>query len=204
MEMELSSLINKIKVEGVDQAEKQAHEIIAAAQKQANSIIEKAKKEEASIIEDAKAKARDFQAQSEKAIAQAERDVLLTLREKIIAFFNAILKKNVKSQLTQDVLKEAIIKAVDNFSKNKSVSLEIVVAKEDKAKLEKMLFEGLAKELKNSITVKGSETIEKGFRIGEEGKDSYFDFTDEIITEAFASYLNPKLLSLLDENLKKQ
>ena len=63
-------------------------------------------------------------------------------------------------------------------------------------------FRELAKEAKQSVTIKGSKKLKKGFRIGKKGEESYIDFTDEALAEAFRKYLNPKLVEKLDIGLQ--
>ena len=59
----------------------------------------------------------------------------------------------------------------------------------------------MSKEANAHLTFKGAKGIGGGFRIGERGKESYFDFSDEAIAEAFKRYLNPKLVEALDIDL---
>ena len=123
------------------------------------------------------------------------------MRERVIEFFDRIVKDKVSGELGANVLGEIIIKAVENLKRDSSFDIEVLVNEKDRKKLEKMLFSALSKEAKNRIKITGKKGLEKGFRIGEKGKDSYFDFTDEAITEAFKRYLNPKLVQLLDLDL---
>ncbi|MEE8359961.1 MAG: hypothetical protein V3S04_03440 [Candidatus Omnitrophota bacterium] len=201
METELNRLIEKIKREGVEQAESDAAEIIKGAGSKADKIIADADEQASDIIEKAKAQAGDFKTASDKALKQAARDVLLSLRERVVEFFDRVVKSKVSEQFSTDVLKEVIIKAVSNFNKDSDLDIEVVVSEKDKEALKKSLLGAFSKEAKEHFTLKGSPGIDKGFRIGEKGKDSYIDFTDEAITEAFRKYLNPKLVEILDIDL---
>jgi V/A-type H+-transporting ATPase subunit E len=201
MEMELKNLIDRIKEEGVLEADKASEAIIKKAEEKAGEIIASADKEKSAIISDARAKADSFRKNSEKAMKQAARDVLLTLREDVTAFFDRVVKGKISGQLSPNVLKEAIVTAVNNLRKDGILDIEVLVSKEDRDKLEKTLFSSFGSEVKGHIKLKGTKSVEKGFRIGERGKDSYFDFTDEAIAEAFKKYLNPKLVEMLDIDL---
>ena len=197
MELDLNNLINKIKEEGVEQAEKDAGNIISHAQEKALEIIKGAESKKADIIKDGEKDAGNFRKSAEAAVKQAARDVLLGLRGKISELFTRVVKDNISGELTPDVLKEVIVSAVRNFRKGGALDIEVLVSKKDRDKLQKSLFSALAKDLKTHLTITGASGIEKGFRIGEKGKDSYFDFTGEAISESFARYLNPKLLETL-------
>ena len=198
MEMELKNLIDKIKSEGVLEAEKSAAVIIKEAEEKARSIIAKAESQKSTTIKDGEAGANAFKMNSERALKQSARDVLLTLRENAAMFFDRIVKEKISGELSADVLKEAILKAAQNLKKDGISDIEVVLGEKDKARLEKTLLKAFAEEAGKQIKVTGKKGMGKGFRIGEGGKDSFFDFTDSAIAEAFTKYLNPKLVEMLD------
>ena len=138
-----------------------------------------------------------------KALNQSARDVLLTLRERVSEFFDRILKDDIKGAMTQDVLKKVIPEAIKNFRKDSPLDIEVLVSKKDRDLLEESLFRALTKDLRGQVTLSSSKGVDKGFRIGKKGKESYFDFTDEAIAESFKKYLNPKLAKLLDIEFNK-
>jgi len=201
MEMELNSLIDKIKTEGVQQAEQDARNIIKQAEAKAKEIIEAAEHKSADAVKKAESEANDFKKSSEKALKQAARDVLLTLRARVTDFAERIVQGKVTDSLTPEMLKEIIVKAVENFSKGNDTTIEVLLNEKDRDKLEKAVFGDIKKEAKEYLKLKESKSVKKGFRIGEKGKESYFDFTDEAISEAFMQYLNPKLVEMLDIDL---
>ncbi len=198
MEMELNNLIDKIKREGVQEAQKDADKVVSDAQKKARDIIKAAEREKADIIKDAEREAGNFRKGAEATVKQAARDVLLGLRGRIAELFTRVVKDNISEELTPDVLKEVIVSAVRNFRKGGALDIEVLVSKKDRDRLQESLFSALAKEVKTRLTLTGAPGIEKGFRIGEKGKDSYFDFTGEAIAESFTRYLNPKLVETLN------
>ena len=201
MEMELSSLIEKIKKDGVTKAEEEAQSIIAEARENAKKIIGDAESTKACLIQEGKESSENFQKVSEKALKQSARDVLLGLKERSLEFFERIVNEKIGKELSPDVLKEILIKLIGNFSKDKDMDIEILVSEEDKTMLQKTLFNAMSKEAKQHVSITSSKGVGKGFRIGEKGKESYYDFTDESITKAFVGFLNPKLSEMLDIDL---
>ncbi|MCQ9207064.1 MAG: hypothetical protein NG740_04205 [Omnitrophica bacterium] len=201
MEMELNSLIDKIKQEGVLEAEKCAEGIVKEAREKAKVIVATAERRKDDITRNAGAKAETFRKNSEKALKRAARDVLLTLREDAVAFFDRIVKEKISGELSPDVLKEVIIKVIGNLRKDGIPDIEVLLSEEDKAKLEKTLFSAFGENAGKFLKLTGTKGIEKGFRVGETGRDFYFDFSDEAIAEAFKKYLNPKLVEMLDIDL---
>lgn len=201
MEMELKNLIDKIKKEGVEKAESDAGNIVRQAQTKAQQVIDDAEKRKATLLQEGEARLKAFQASTEEALKQSARDALLALRDRVTEFFGRVVKDRVSEQLTDDALKEIIIKAVEGCIKHKSMDVEVLLSDKDKKRLEKILFNELTKEAKERLKVKAGRSVEKGFRIGEQGKDSYLDFTDQAIADGFKRYLNPKLVEMLDIDL---
>jgi vacuolar-type H+-ATPase subunit E/Vma4 len=130
-------------------------------------------------------------------LRQASRDVLLGLRENIVALFDGIIKKEIARQMSPDVLKEVLVKLIESFAKEKQFEVEVLLSEKDKKSMEKTLLSALKEDLKKGVTLKVSPSIEHGFRIGRKGEHSYYDFTDEAIAESFKTYLNPKVTELL-------
>ncbi len=197
MEMDLNGIINKIKEEGVGEAEKNAVAIISRAREEAIDIVEAAKKEKEEIIKTARQEAERLQKNGEEAIKQASRDVVLSLKDKITALFDSIIKREVASNLQVDWLREMITHLVKNFKTDDTFEVEVLLSEKDKQYLEKSVFAELKGKMAEGVTLKVSPNVENGFRIGEKGKNSFYDFTDEAITEAFKTFLNPKITEIL-------
>ena len=197
MEMELKSIIEKIKQEGVTEAEKQAGDIVSAAEEKAKQITQGAKDEKERILKKAREEAIKTRNNAEESIRQASRDVLLGLREQIVALFDKVMKKEIAGELSGDAMKKMIQVLVENFNKEGKPDIEVLLSKEDRDSLEKSLLDALVKEMKKGVTLKASSAVEHGFRIGVKGENSYYDFTDEAIEEAFKANLNKNLIEIL-------
>jgi len=197
MATELNSLIQKIKEEGVEEAKKSSRNIIADAERKAGEIIDGARKKKAAIVESGEKEAADLKKSGEAALRQASRDCLLSLRREVIKLFDNITKCEISQKLSSEDLKGIIIKTIENFKKGEAINIEVLLNKKDKDALEETLLHALKKDLKKGVTFKVSSSIKNGFRIGEKGKDFYYDFTDEAVAEAFSLYLNPKIAKIL-------
>jgi len=201
MAMELKNLIDKIKKDGVEQAESEAAKIVADAKAEAQGVIQEAQSKAKETIARAQDEASAFKVSSEQALKQAARDALLALRGRVTEFFARVVKTNVQDELSPTVLQDIILQAVEHCIKEGIMDIEVVVSASDKKALETKLFSALRKEAQKRVLLKESKAVEKGFRIGERDKDSYLDFTDQAIAEGFRRYLNPKLVDALDIDL---
>ncbi len=197
MDVKLDSLIEKIRKEGIEQAQQQADEILRDAKQKAAAIVEQARQEAEKIVSDGKRQVEQFQATAEVDLKQSARNFELLLKEKINALFDRVFKRQVAATLTPDFLKEMILKIIDAWAKNGTV--EVAVSEQDKTKLETVLFDGINDELKKSIQLRVSSDVANGFRIGLKDDQVYYDFSDESIAEVLKSLINPKLKAILEQ-----
>ncbi len=196
MDVKLDSLIEKIKKEGVEDARKQSEKILKDAKQNASSITEKAQKEAEKIIEDGKKQAEKFKKNAESDLQQAARNTQLLLKEKITNLFDNVFKREVGEKLTPEFLKELILKIVGSWAENNEA--EIVINDKDKKKLETLLFSGVKKEVKDSLTIRASKEVTSGFHIGLKDAQVYYDFSEEAIADVLKTLISPGLKEILD------
>jgi len=197
MESKLEHLIEKIKSDGIEEANKSAAEIIATAKKEADDIIKKAKTDAQGIIDNANREAAKLKANAESALRQASRDTVLLTKEKLLKLFETAFRKELGDTMSPDFVKDLILKIVENWGKENQ--LEVLVSDKDMEKLQKLLFTKARQDLKEMVTIKVDKGISKGFRIGLKDNNLYYDFTDESIAEFLGEFLNPRIREILDK-----
>ena len=92
MEMDLKGIIEKIKTEGVDEAEVKASAIIEDAEQKAKEIVLGAEKTQKETIEKTEEESKKMVAKAEAAISQAARDAVLSLKGRITGVFDSMFK----------------------------------------------------------------------------------------------------------------
>ena len=197
MDVKLEKLIDKIKAEGIEQAEQEAGQILQNAKKEADQIVKGANKKADQIIEDAKTETEKLQISGKSALKQAERDAVLVTKERITEILNNVFKKEISEKLKPDVVVELIKKMVENSGDDQK--MKALVSQQDVDKLEKLLVSKAQKGLADSVEIKVDRGVSKGFRIGKKGEDVYYDFTDESIAEFLREFLNPSIKKMLSE-----
>ena len=197
--MQLNSLIEKIKEDGVVEAKKQSGEIIKQAEEKKEAIIKEAEARAGVIIKQAEERAAKLKDNSQKAIVQAVRDANLSLKEEIKNLFDSMLKEEIQNSLSDDFIKELILGIAKAWSKDREGSLEISLNKQDKERLENLILSKFKSELASGITFKVNPNINKGLYIGIKGKDFHYDFTDEAILEILREYLRPFIVKMIDK-----
>lgn len=196
MDVKLDALIEKIKKDGIVQAKHASEEIISKANLEAKKIIDNAKNEAKIIVEQAQKEAQSYQVNAKANISQAARDLKLSLRQKLVETFDNLLKQRMGDALTSEFLKEIILK-ISTVWVNKETAIEVIVSDKDKDFLQKILLEDFKKVIGQTIEIKVSADINKGFRIGLKNGDIYYDFSDEALTESLRSFANPALQSII-------
>ena len=199
MEMQLNSLIERIKKEGISEARKRYEEIIGQVEEKKKAIIREAEEKAGAIIKEADDFAAKLKDNSQKAIAQAVRDATLSLKEEIKNLFEGILKKEIQHALSDDFVRELILRILEAWPKEREASFEIGLSQQDKERLESLILAKLKSKLASGITFKVNPNINKGLYIGIKGEDFYYDFTDEAILAILKEYLRPFIVKIIDQ-----
>lgn len=181
MELQIQDLVESIKKEGIDVAEKQAKEIIAQAEKKAASIVSKANADAAKIKADALKEIEIFRENAKVTAQQAKRDAVLAFEEEVKAHFDRILACEVKKSMTSKTL-GTLISAVLKDADVSEYKVEV-------AELTDSLIEKLAKEIKAGLEIRPVKDISAGFRIASKDGSGYFDCTDEEVAKMLSHFM---------------
>ena len=198
MDVQLQELIDKIKKDGVADAEKESAKIIAASEKKAESIIADAEAKAEQIIKSAKSETEKMEKASEEAIIQAGRNMLLSFKDSLIAELDGLIQTETTKAVSKDVLGKLVPETVKLWAKNSDASeLSVLLSEKDLKALEKSLTTSLKAEIKKGLEIKPDKTLAAGFRIGVKNGAAYYDYSAESLAEMFAAYLNPKVAGLM-------
>lgn len=200
MEVDLQSLIDKIKNDGVAAAEKSAEQKKAEAEASAEKIIADARAEAAKIRAQAEEDNKRFVKASEDAIRQASRNQLISFRDSVTKELDAVIKDSVNQSYSQDTLLALIPKVVEAWAKNpETESLEVLLNPEDLRSMETNLKAALRDKLSAGVTLKEDDQIGSGFRIAAKDGTAYYDYSAEAVANLLSKYLNPKVAELMKE-----
>ncbi len=197
MAANLENLIEKIKKEGVEEGKKQSQEIIKNAEQQAEKIAAEAKKEAEARKEEAYKDISNKERNAKKSIQQAGRNVVLTVRQELERICKILLERQISESMKPELVADLIKRVVEEWPSNREAAFEVLVSKEDKEKIEKLVLAEFKKDAKNGIEIKINRNIRKGFRIGIKGEDTYYDFSQEAVTQALGQFLAPQISQLL-------
>ncbi|MDC7246374.1 MAG: V-type ATP synthase subunit E [Sphaerochaetaceae bacterium] len=198
MEQQIQDLVESIKRDGINEAEKKSAQIIDAAQKKAEQIIAQSEKEAASIIEKAQKEVSVMESSGKEAVKQASRDVILSLKKSIYDHMDRLLTKKVKTGITDKQLVSLIVQVVKGGLEDPAQTV-LEVNPDQIASLEESLRGDLEKELKAGLTIKAVPQVDVGFRLTDKSGSSYYDFSDEEISSLLKPFLNTAISQILSE-----
>jgi V/A-type H+-transporting ATPase subunit E len=200
MSVQLKELLEKIKQEGVREAEQQADQIKKLAEQEASRIVTEAKKDAQSYLEKVKNEASQFEAASREAIKQAGRDLILSIKSEIKSLVESILHMEIRNALDARLLKDALLSLLQAWGKSRGEEIQIQLPEKVANEVQRYILSKLKAEIKKGVEIKPSSQLEAGFRVAEKDGSAYYDFTDRGLTEYLMEYLNPKVRELLKGN----
>jgi len=95
MDVKLDSLIEKLRKEGVEEAQQASEEMMEKARQDSASIVDEARKEAEKILEDARREAAQLRETGGLALKQAARDAELILKSRITELFDRVFTRKV-------------------------------------------------------------------------------------------------------------
>jgi len=202
MAEEIQSLIEKIQQDGIKVAEEKAKEIEDQAKKQADLIQENARIQAEKLFSEAKDNLAKMEQSQKALLAQAGRDLMLTLKKEINAMLERLILQEIKGSITPEVMADILGQIIKEQAKLGKEDIIVTLKKADLDKLEKNFLARLKEEAKKGIVLKPSEDVRTGFLISFDNAKSYFDFSDQALSEYIGTYLKPKLAELLKNALK--
>ena len=192
-EKSLQQLIESIKSEGIAAADKASAEILAKAKQEAEDMVRLAEEKRDRILAKANEEARDIIEKGEAAFTQAGRDYGISVRNDVLKIFEAVLGKEVKRTLSEDLVKQAIMEVVKNVGKPVEVKLSPDLAK-DLANY--IHSQSHSDQIKDIIE---DEDLLDGFVISQTEEGWSYTISAEDVASALQSHLNPHWVDILNK-----
>ncbi len=192
MEVQIDTLIEKVKQHGIIEGEKKAEKVLSDAQNEARSIVASAKQEAQAIISEAQANAQALERRGKDALSQAHRDLLLTVKEDIKQLLNKFISQEMQGALSGASLQSVLEKALSQWKFGNDANVFISLSESDAKNIIHQALQGA------TVTLQSQSSITGGFRIARESDGALqFNFTDEALSQSLMSFLTPKLQELL-------
>lgn len=200
MEIQLQELMEQIKKDGVEAAEKEADAIIKKANEDAEKIIADAKTKADALVFESKKEVKHMTDVGEEALKQAGRNILLSFRESVNKELKAILHENVTGVYSSSSFASLIVNAVENWCKNSDADdITLILSENDLKALENTVLLAMKEKMLSGVTLKAGNNLDSGFRISSNDGEAYYDYSAEAVVNMLSAYLSPKVVSLLKE-----
>jgi len=201
MSEQLQHLIERIRAEGVDKADAEARAILEKARTEAARIEREARDRAVALVKKAEAEAAAHAAHGRKALEQASRDTLLTVRQSLESLFDKLFRREVEKALTHEAFQGFLQKVVQDFlaRQTEQGGLEVTVPTALIEDVRQYLIKTFQAEAAKGVTIRSSNEVITGFRVAFTHGHVELDFTPEAIAETLARLVRPDLGALLRE-----
>ena len=199
MDAQLQELIETIKTEGVQSAEKQADQIVASAEEKAAQITGDAEKKAKQMIDDARAEQAKLDQSGRETLKQAGRDLILGVQTQLVEVFKSVVSVAAGDAISADILENTIVAVVTAWSQGRDEALDVILGESDLSRMEQRLRSRLSAEVSAGTEIRPNNAVKSGFRVSTKDGSLYYDFTVESIAEALSAYVGPRLSAVLKE-----
>jgi len=195
MAQQIQELVASIRKDGIEVAQQEANVIVEEATQQAAQILAKAKKESQAMIAKAEREIATKEQSARASLAQASRDVQISMKDALTAQLDRLLVGTVSKALSsKDVV--LLIKAVVELA-GQSETKVLELNKKEFDTLGESLKGALADELKKGLEIRPVPSVDGGFKLVEKDGTSFFDFTAAETASLLKPYLSHAIEALI-------
>lgn len=197
MELQLQELLDRIQRDGVEAARAEAEKILAETEARRKAILVEADREASDIVARAKAQATRAEESGRAALAQASRDLLLSVRSRIQAILETVTRAEVEATYGPEVVAQALPAVLGALATGGAEDLSVLLPADLLKKVESQLTARLATAIKGGAALSSSADVGAGFRVSEKGGAAYYDFSASAVAEILSRHLNAQLAEIL-------
>jgi len=193
-EKSLDQLINTIKTEAIEAAEKEAQAIVAKAQEDAKTIMDDAEAQKSDIISAAKKQAQQTLNKGKNDLIHAARDIKISLRNELLHLLKNVLQKEIDEHFTPELTEKAILEIIQNIDVGVSLSLPNDLKDNLSAKTMSLL------QSQDTALHFDKNRIAKGLIVENKNEGWTYMISPEQITDLLYNQLSPKWVEILKQD----
>ncbi len=204
MAEELQPLLEQIRKEGVEKAQKEASELLGQAKEKAAQIVRDAEAKAKDLVAKAESDAEIYTQRSTATLEQAARDVLITVGQGIENIISELVAESTKEALKIEVLEQMMVKMAEACAASHGETrIELLVGEADQKDMVRFFADKYREKMIHGIELHTDKEILKGFKVSFADDHVYLDFTQEAIAESLTAFLRPKLAEIVGRVAKK-
>lgn len=203
---QFQGLIDTLRDEAVEKAEKESARIVTAAEKRAAKMLADARSEAEGIVTAATREAEQSENSGNDALQRASRDVLLSLESAITDQLDVVIQRETRAVLRGEALAVTVRTLVEkwSFEEDETPELEVLMNEADLSSLEEAGWHGLKEDLLEGVAFRPVPDIEAGLRIGQKDGSVHYDFTARTLAEWMSRFVTPRVRDMLREASAEQ
>ncbi len=191
-EKNLEGLIATLKREAVEEAQKQAGDIVSKAQGEARAILRDAEARKAETQRQAEAAAKATREKGESALRQAARDLSVSVRNDLLTLLKVALEREVEGAFSPQLIEKAVLGILENVGSGATLELPPDMGGQ--------LADRIRQRLQASgepVSIRKNTSLVNGFAISKTEEGWTYRITPEEVTELLYTYLSPKWIEIL-------
>ncbi len=201
MENKLQELTEKIYSNGIEKAKQEAAIILENARKEAAELIRNAKAEAIIIKENAEKESAELKLKTESELKLSSKQVISSIKSQVTSLLtNNLLAGDIEKALGEPAFLKSVIELmVQKWQPNDagSIDLQVILPENKKEAFEQVIKSKINHLLSKGLTVDFDSQFKSGFKITPADKSYIINFTAEDFDNFFKSYLRDKTAGLL-------
>ena len=201
MENKLQELTEKIYSNGIEKAKQEAQVILDNARKEAAEILRHAKAEAGIIKENAEKESAELKLKTESELKLSSKQVISTIKSQVTTLLtNNLLAGDIEKALNEPAFLKSVIELmVQKWQPDDagSIDLQVILPENKKEAFEQVIKSKINHLLSKGLTVDFDSQFKSGFKITPADKSYIINFTAEDFDNFFKTYLREKTAGLL-------
>lgn len=201
MENKLQELTEKIYSNGIEKAKQEAAIILENARKEAAELIRNAKAEAIIIKENAEKESAELKLKTESELKLSSKQVISSIKSQVTSLLtNNLLAGDIEKALGEPAFLKSVIELmVQKWQPDDagSIDLQVILPENKKEAFEQVIKSKINHLLSKGLTVDFDSQFKSGFKITPADKSYIINFTAEDFDNFFKSYLRDKTAGLL-------
>lgn len=201
MENKLQELTEKIYSNGIEKAKQEAAIILENARKEAAELIRNAKAEAIIIKENAEKESAELKLKTESELKLSSKQVISSIKSQVTSLLtNNLLAGDIEKALGEPAFLKSVIELmVQKWQPDDagSIDLQVILPENKKEAFEQVIKSKINHLLSKGLTVDFDSQFKSGFKITPADKSYIINFTAEDFDNFFKTFLRDKTAGLL-------
>ncbi|HEX6813467.1 MAG TPA: hypothetical protein VF384_17745 [Planctomycetota bacterium] len=195
MSDQVQHLIDRIRRDAVESAQRDATRIQQEARDEARRTVEQAQARAAAIVAEAEQKAQALVDRGGKALEQAARDLLIGIGQRLQSMIDALLVDAAQQALRPEIVEQMLLRLCEGLAQSEldEKAVTIAVSPGEHDRIAKFALGKLREALQKGANVHLDQHLQHGFRLSFGNDTVRHDFTPAAIGALLAQFVRPQL-----------